>query len=155
MLEQALRADPVGRRKCEVGAAMRNIRGSFLKLLEERIVVLRPIPTVDKDSAVTGTWTYGASVFARQDFQEIVGEAANQKIVILRDRQALDDSGIPVSEAGYRGNITPPNNNLRPLDLVIRIDKGYDQLYIDGIEEVAGIQQLELINRERVGGVGY
>ena len=134
---------------------MRNIRGSFLKSLEEKIVVLRPIPTVDKDSTVMGEWTYGASEFRHRDFQEIVGEADNQKIVILRDRQALDDGGIPVSEAGYRGNITPPNNDIRPLDLVIRLERGYEQLYVESMETVSGIQQLDLENRDRVGGVGF
>ena len=130
---------------------MRNIRGSFCKTLEERIVVLRHRPQNLQDESVAGELLFCNCPYPRKAFDVIITEASNQRIAILRRGLTVDADGFVVAEEEYRGNLTPPNPKLQVGDLVLRMDRNCEELYIYGITEVAGIQQLVLENRSKTG----
>lgn len=133
---------------------MRAIRGSFCKTLEEQIVVLRPVPQVLQDDTETDEWVFCGCPYPRKAFQLIIGENVEQKIIIIKRGLTVDPDGISVSEAEYRGNVTPPLKTIQVGDLVLRVQKRCQELYIYGITDVAGIQQLELENRSKTGDAG-
>ena len=134
---------------------MRRFRGRFLKALEEQIVVLRPVPQYEQDDLVTGVLTFCECPYPRKAFTEIVAEKANQKICILKNSLRVDPDGIVVVDSEYLGNILPPNENVQDGDLVLRIDKGCQELYIEGISEVEGLQQLTLANRSKTDNARF
>ena len=89
--------------------------------------------------------------YPRKAFDVIVDAGVDQQIMILRRGLVVDADGFVVAEEEYRGNLTPPNPKLQVGDLVLRMDRNCEQLYIYGITEVAGIQQLVLENRSKTG----
>ena len=130
-------------------------RGRLLKEIEEHIVVLRPIPQYKQDDTITGDLTFCDCPYPRKAFAEVVTESANQKACILRDRTTFDPSGIAEQDIEYLANITPPIPTLEVGDLVIRLERGCQELYIEGITAVTQIQQLELANRSKTDNAQY
>ena len=134
---------------------MRLRRGRLLKEIEEHIVVLRAIPQYNQDDSVTGDLTFCDCPYPRKAFEVVVSEATNQMACILRDRTSFDPQGIAEQDIEYRGNITPPIASLQVGDLVIRLDKGCQELYIEGITAVTAMQQLELANRSKTDNAEF
>lgn len=134
---------------------MKQRRGSFLKSMEEQLVVLRQIPTNQQDDTITGDWVYCDCKYPKRKFQRIATEVDNLKACILKQSVRVDADGIVVQDAEYRANIIPPFTTLSVSDLVLRIEKNCEELYIDSLSVVQGIQQLELTNRSKTADARY
>jgi len=134
---------------------VRHRRSSFLKSLEERIVVLRAIEQVDVDDTVTGNLTFGQSTYPRNQFEVIIFEWMNVKGIILKDRTTFDPEGISTAEVDYVMNISPPQSSLKVGDILIRIDREFQDLYIESISQVRQVQQCELIIRSKTDNARF
>ena len=128
---------------------MRMRRSKFLRDIEEPIVVLRGVPGVFVNPDASGTWNYGDGEFDKRVFSQVVPDSPERKACILPNRGVVDSSGFAVSQVDYLANIIPPIAGLAVGDIVIRTTAADQELYIERITEVAGVQQLELVNRAK------
>ena len=128
---------------------MRLRRSKFLRDIEEPIVVLRGVPGVFVNPDASGTWNYGDGEFDKRVFSQVVPDSPERKACILPNRGVVDSSGFAVSQVDSIANIIPPIAGLAVGDIVIRTTAADQELYIERITEVAGVQQLELVNRAK------
>lgn len=132
---------------------MRQRKGPLFRKMEEQIVVLRHIAKYQQDDTITGNLTYCNQTFPRNQFEEIIGELDNIEAVVRRNRQSFDSDGIPISEFDYFCELKPPIDDFKQGDILIRIDKKCQDLSVETINEVLGVQVLQLSNRDKVGGL--
>lgn len=130
-------------------------RSPFLRKLEETIVVLRPIPQFEQLPDTPGVWTFCERSYPKQAFASIIAETDAKKACILRRRLAFDATDILQQEIEYFANITPPITTLAVGDMLIRIEKACQELYIEGLTQVDAMQELELANRSKTGNATF
>lgn len=128
--------------------------GRFYKKLKEKVVALREIPESLQKDCVTGNYTFGTESFPKNGFELIVSEEDDREMVILQGRNFFDEEGITISETEYNGTAIPPIPGLRKTDIIVRIEKKYQTLYIENINPVLGVQQFELELRNRASDEG-
>ena len=126
--------------------------GRLFKRIQEQIVVLRSIPDLQQDTSNTDNFEYCGNTYAKSRYMEIIGNSDNRKIAILKGTISFDPNGFPVTESEYIGIVIPPTDKLLVDDLVIRIDKDCQELYITGITEQIGVQEIELSNQNKTSG---
>ena len=126
--------------------------GKLYKRMEEQIVVLRSIPELQQDLSNVDNFEYCGNTYAKSKYMEIIGDSDNKKIAILKRRLSFDPNGFPITESEYNGIVIPPTDKILVDDLVIRIDKDCQELYITGIEEQIGVQEIELSNQNKTSG---
>ena len=126
--------------------------GKLYQRLKEQIVVLRTIPESQRDNNISDNFVYCDNTYDKSEYMEIIGIADNVRIAILKGSLSFDSNGFPVTESEYIGTVIPPLNNVLVDDLIIRIDKDCQELYIAGITEQIGVQELELSNQNKISG---
>ena len=134
---------------------MRLRKGPLYRSQQEQVIVLRAIPQGQQqdDSDLPKEeryFSYGNMRYRKREYQEIVGQSANRKICISKRRIAFDPSGIPISTNDLIGVSVPPIENMKVDDLLVRLDKDLEELYIEGITNTLGIQEIELANRDKI-----
>ena len=134
---------------------MRVSKGPLYREMSERIVVYRYIPADEQDRSIAGNLKYRSPDFPRREWQEIIPDTDNLKICIVKTRLKFDEMGIATSQSDYGGTVIPPNHKFSIGDVIIRIDRGMQDLYITGITQGLGVQRLELNNRTKSENAQY
>ena len=120
------------------------------KRLREQVVILRPIPEtqeLDQD----GEFTIGNLTFLESEYQRIVEASADAKMYIEKNRITHDgEDAFPVSDNRFYGIAIPPILGMETNDMLLRIEKDNEILYIEGVFDVDGVQEILLTNREKV-----
>ena len=128
---------------------MRQQRGPLYQMLAEQIVVLRDIPQCDQDDSITGDYTYCDCTYPIRKYKKLFLNPHDLQVTIQQDAATLDPDGIVVLELDYICQIVPPFSGIQSGDLVIRIEKDCQELYVSGITQELGRQVIELENRSK------
>lgn len=124
-------------------------KGPIHKEYGEHIVVLRKIPQAKQCHDITGDYIFCNCKYPKKAFEIIIGESENQKMTVFWRSDAFDESGIVTSDIFYRGFIIPPRNELKIGDLVLRLEKNCEELYIEFAPQRVNRQQCQLVNRSK------
>ena len=128
---------------------MRMPKGPIHKEYGEHIVVLRKIDVALQDDSITDDYTFCKCKYPKKAFDIIIDESENQKMSIFWQSDTWDETGIATSDIYYRGYIIPPNNLLEIGDLVLRLEKNCEELYIEFAPQRVNRQRCQLVNRAK------
>ena len=132
---------------------MRQLKGPLYRCKGEDVAILRPIPKVEWKIEETGDHIYCNNChYPKKAFcvvKDHVKVMINQRVVPV-----VDPDGVAILSVDYVMEVVPPLNvHVLAGDLVIRLDRNCQELYIEGSSEDCGRQCIYLTTRSETESI--
>ena len=118
--------------------------------IAEKVAVLRGRPDNDPNTMVMqdAIWTFGKETFPQRTFDLLVSESDNREVRIEQKKFKFDGETIVTTNSDYNCVSIPPIDNLEVGDIVIRLQKGNQQLVVMNTpDSVYGVQEWQMEDR--------
>ena len=120
--------------------------------IADQVVILRKIHKRDQDESIEGNYTFCDCNYPKKRFEIIVDESDGRGLVFQKQRVTVNSDGFLVVDDTYIAQAQPPITCLCRGDLVIRLNRGCQELYVEGVDLVGSIQKIYLVNRSQSEG---
>ena len=120
--------------------------------MADQVVVLRKIPKRNQDESIEGNYVFCDCNYPKKRFEIIVDEPDKIGLVFQKQRVTVNSDGFLVVDDTYIAQAQPPITCLCRGDLVLRLSRGCQELYVEGTDQVQNVQKIYLVNRSQSEG---